>query len=118
MKISLKSEVLHLILLNILSFTLLFSFQKELVQDYELFLSRQKGDFYFYGLQSKTIMEQGTIFTNNPRVGAPWGLEPYDFPGSEGTNLFITKILCFILGIFLNITNMFLIIFWIFLIIF
>ena len=93
MKISLKSEVLHHILLYILSFILLFSFQKELVQDYELFLSRQKGDFYFYGLQSKTIIEQGTIFTNNPRVGAPWGLEPYDFPGSEGTNLFITKII-------------------------
>jgi phosphoglycerol transferase len=50
------------------------------------------GDGVYYGLQLKTLLETGWVH-RNPNLGAPFGLELYDFAHFDNLQLFIMKLI-------------------------
>ena len=57
-----------------------------------------EGDTLFYGLNAKSIIETGWI-QENARVGAPFGLEMYDFPlGGDNGNYLVMKAMSWFTG--------------------
>ena len=56
-------------------------------------LPNSRGDFLYHAAQIKTVLELGWYPLTNPLMGAPWGSEPYDFPGADALSILAIRLL-------------------------
>lgn len=64
------------------------------------------GDSLFFYAMTKTIIETGWVFCNN-QLGAPYGLEMYDFPLNNTLDILIIKIISFFTSDSILVENVF-----------